>query len=270
MPQLEVDRIYCGDALKVLKTFPDNSIQMAITSPPYNIGIKYDIYKDDREYKQYLDWLREIWMELYRVLARGGRFALNIAPTSIADFRPVHHDTARDLRDIGFRMRAEIVWYKQNIYKRTAWGSWRSPSNPHILPSWEYVMIFHKGDWKLDGDQKTADVTAEEFEKYSDGFWDIKPETQRNDHPAPFPEELVYRLIKFYTYRDNVVLDPFGGTGTVALVALKTGRHFIHIDISEKYCQTTCERLKAYLFPEQLGKRLDLIDFKLPKIVYAT
>ena len=268
MPRLEVDRIHSGDALKVLKTFPANSIQMAMTSPPYNIGIRYDVYEDDRRYKAYLAWLKKIWIELYRVLGRGGRFALNIAPTSIANFRPVHHDTARDLRDIGFRMRTEIIWYKQNIRKRTAWGSWRSPSNAHILPSWEYVMIFHKRDWKLRGDRKKADITAKEFLKCSDGFWKIQPETRRKDHPAPFPEELVYRLIKFYTYRDNVVLDAFGGTGIVALVALKTGRHFIHIDISKKYCWRTHARLKAYLSSKRVRKRPSLVNFKLAKIVY--
>jgi DNA modification methylase len=165
-------------------------------------------------------------------------------------------------------MRTEIIWYKQNIRKRTAWGSWRSPFNPHILPSWEYVMIFHKRDWKLRGDRKKADITAKEFLKCSDGFWKIQPETRRKDHPAPFPEELVYRLIKFYTYRDNVVLDAFGGTGIVALVALKTGRHFIHIDISKKYCWRTHARLKAYLSSERVRKRPSLVNFKLAKIVY--
>jgi DNA modification methylase len=157
------------------------------------------------------------------------------------------------------------MWYKQNIRKRTAWGSWKSPSNPHILPSWEYVMIFHKRDWKLRGDRKKADITAKEFLKCSDGFWEIKPVTRRKDHPAPFPEELVYRLIKFYTYRDNVVLDPFGGTGTVALVALKTGRHFIHIDISKKYCRRTHARLKRYLSSKHARKLPVLSTSSLPR-----
>jgi DNA modification methylase len=239
-----VNRIVHGDALQVLKRIPSNSIHMAITSPPYNIGVNYDTYKDDLEYGAYLGWLKEIWKQTKRVLVDGGRFALNIAPTSISSFRPVHHDTANDLRDIGMIMRTEIIWYKQSMRKRTAWGSWKSPSNPHIIPSWEYVMVFSKNSWRLDGEPDKADILPHEFETYSDGFWHIPPERVRNGHPAPFPEDLVYRLIKFYTYRENVVLDMFGGTGTVAYVAMKTGRKYIHIDISEDYCETALKRLE--------------------------
>jgi DNA modification methylase len=207
-------------------------------------------------------------------LVEGGRFALNIAPTSIKDFRPIHYDMARQLRDLGFIMRTEILWYKQTMRRRTAWGSWKSPRNPHIVPSWEYVLVFSKGSWTLEGNKLDADITGEEFIKFSDGVWQIPPETRgrqpflnslypprsrkseiRNPkhetnlkskialHPAPFPEELIYRLIKFYSYKDNVVLDPFGGTGTVAAVAARTGRHFVHIDRSAKYCAAAGKRL---------------------------
>jgi DNA modification methylase len=246
-----VNRIILGDALQVLKRIPSGSIHMAITSPPYNIGVNYDTYKDDLEYDAYLKWLKDIWKETMRVLVDGGRLALNIAPTSISNFRPVHHDSARDLRDIGMIMRAEIVWYKQSMSaKRTAWGSWRSPSNPHIIPSWEYVMVFSKNRWRLDGKPEDADILAHEFEKFSDGFWYIPPERVRNGHPAPFPEELVRRLIKFYTYRENIVLDMFGGTGTVAYVAMETGRRFVHIDISPEYCETAIKRLENFMKPQ--------------------
>ena len=149
--------------------------------------------------------------------------------------------------------------------RRTAWGSWKSPRNPHIVPSWEYVLVFSKESWTLDGNKQDADIAGEEFIQFSDGFWQIAPETRgrqpflkslykprrgrkapqtnQDGHPAPFPEELIYRLIKFYSYRGNVVLDPFGGTGTVAVVAKKTGRHFIHVDVSKKYCRIAAERL---------------------------
>src|SRR5258708_25020478 len=111
--------------------------------------------------------------------------------------------------------------------RRTAWGSWKSPSNPHIIPSWEYVLVFNKNGWGLSGEKEKADITADEFKRYSDGFWYIPPQSQRRGHPAPFPEELIYRLIKFYTYKGNTVLDMFGGTGTVAVVAYKNNRHFV-------------------------------------------
>lgn len=249
------DQIICGDCRNVLRKLPVDSVHLAITSPPYNVGLDYDGHNDRMSYDKYLAWLEPVWRELERVLVPGGRFALNIAPTSIKDFKPVHYDMARQLRDLGFIMRTEILWYKQTMRRRTAWGSWKSPRNPHIVPSWEYVLVFSKGSWTLDGNKLDADITGDEFMRCSDGFWEIRPETkgrqpfrtkQKTDaHPAPFPEELIYRLIKFYSYRDNVVLDPFGGTGTVAAVAKKTGRHFVHIDVSRKYCEIARKRLET-------------------------
>ena len=270
------DRLVCGDCRGVLRVMPDECVHLAITSPPYNVGLDYDGHNDRMTYDAYLAWLLPVWRELRRVLVPGGRFALNIAPTSIKDFKPIHYDMARQLRDLGFLMRTEIIWYKQTMRRRTAWGSWKSPSNPHILPSWEYVLVFSKGSWKMPGNRRDADITGEEFIKFSDGFWQIPPETRGRQpflkslypargkpknvkrgaksegHPAPFPEELIYRLIKFYSYRGNVVLDPFGGTGTVAVVAKKTSRHFIHIDSSKKYCQIAARRLATTSTPAQL------------------
>lgn len=269
------DQIICGDARAVLHALPSRCIHLAITSPPYNVGLQYDAHDDKMPYDEYLKWLVPFWKELHRVLVPGGRFALNIAPTSIKDFRPVHYHMARDLMKLGFIMRTEILWYKQVMRRRTAWGSFRRPSNPHIIPSWEYVLVFSKGSWDLPGDKADADITSEEFIKFSDGFWQIPPETRgrqpfldslypprrkgrdsqeaaerqaagkKEGHPAPFPEELIYRLIKFYSYRGNVVLDPFGGIGTVATVAHRTGRHYVHLDLSKKYCAVAAERVTA-------------------------
>ena len=245
-PNFGFNRIITGDCLEVMAQIPDNTVHFAVTSPPYNVGIEYDKHFDKLDYSVYRNWLKTVWTETKRILAPGGRFALNIAPTGIKDFKPIHYDMARDLMDIGMIMRTEILWYKQTIYKRTAWGSWKSPSNPHIMPSWEYVLVFSNDSWKLEGNPQDADIMAEEFKDFSDGFWYIPPETNRNGHPAPFPEELIYRLIKFYTYRGNIVLDMFGGTGTVALVAHKTGRQYLHIDISEEYNEIAKQRLNDY------------------------
>ncbi len=261
------DRIIHGNALEVLGAMPKESVHLAITSPPYNVGLDYDTHHDSMPYEKYLKWIAPFWKQVARVLVNGGRFALNVAPTSIKDFRPIHYDMARQLRDLGLIMRTEILWYKQTMRRRTAWGSFRSPSNPHIIPSWEYVLVFSKGAWKLEGERGYSDITSKEFIEFSDGFWRIHPETKKRQpfmkslyesktrknpdkikkdaHPAAFPEKLIYRLIKFYTYRNNVVLDPFGGTGTVAAVAKRTGRSFVHVDVSGKYCEIAKERLKA-------------------------
>ncbi|HTS15936.1 MAG TPA: site-specific DNA-methyltransferase [Verrucomicrobiae bacterium] len=214
--RLQIDQIRCGDCREQLKRLPRESVHLAITSRPYNVGLACDGRDDRMSYDKDLAWTLPVWCELYRILVEGGRFALNIAPTRIKDFRPIHYDMARQLRQLGLIMRTEIIWNKQTMRRRTAWGSWKSPRNPHIIPRWEYVLIFSRGTWTLEGNK---------------------------GHPAPFPEELIYRLIKFYSYRGNVVLDPFGGTGTVAVVAKKTGRHFIHIDLSRKFCQIAAKRL---------------------------
>jgi DNA modification methylase len=239
------DRIVKGDAREVLESLPTGSVHLAVTSPPYNVKIPYRGYTDDLPPAEYLNWLKEVWRALHRVLVPGGRFVLNVAPTSIKDFRPIHHDLSRDLRELGYIMRTEIIWYKQTMGRRTAWGSWRSPSNPHIVPSWEYVLVFSKDQWKLEGDPKAVDISAREFEQFSDGFWQIPPERRRNGHPAPFPEALIERLVKFYSYRGNVVLDMFGGTGTVAAVARRLGRHYLNIDSSEEYCRIAAKRVRA-------------------------
>ena len=260
------DRVICGDSHAILDALPAESVHLAITSPPYNVGLEYDGHNDRMPYDQYLAWLVPFWRQLQRVLVPGGRFALNIAPTSIKDFKPIHYDMAAQLRGLGFIMRTEIIWYKQTMRRRTAWGSFRRPSNPHIIPSWEYVLVFSKGTWELPGNPAEADIAGDEFIKFSDGFWHIKPETAgrqpflkslyppgrgrkspaaKEGHPAPFPEELIYRLIKFYSYKGNVVLDPFGGTGTVAAVAARTRRHYVHLDLSAKYCQVAAQRVAA-------------------------
>lgn len=238
------NQFLCGDVLEMIKKIPDNSIHFAVTSPPYNVGKDYDNHNDKMSHQAYLEWLNKVWIETERVLVNGGRFAINIAPTGIRDFVPIHHDYIEQMKKIGMKFRTEILWYKQTMLKRTAWGSFKSPANPHIVPSWEYVLIFTKGENRLDGDQKMADITKEEFMKFSDGFWKIKPETQRKGHPAPFPEELIYRLVKFYSYKGNNILDMFGGTGTVAVIAKRTGRNFVHIDISPQYCKVAKDRVE--------------------------
>ncbi|MCI4330244.1 MAG: site-specific DNA-methyltransferase [Thermoplasmata archaeon] len=241
-----LDRIVRADVLDELRRVPGSSVHMVVTSPPYNVGIEYSDYDDKRQYSEYRAWLSEVWKECFRVLKRGGRLALEVAPTGIAEFVPLHHDLSRDIRAAKFTHRAEILWAKQNMSApRTAWGSWKSPRHPHVIPSWEYVEVFHKQSWKLEGDPSTIDISPEEFRDWSDGVWEIPPDTRRvAGHPATFPEQLIRQLLLFFTYRGNTIMDPFGGTGTVAAVAKANGRHFIHIDQSEKYCHAAEDRVR--------------------------
>jgi len=240
----------------------DNSVHLIITSPPYNVGINYDTHADNKPYQEYLDWLTAVFVQLKDKLVDGGRLCINIAPTGVKNFTPIHHDLITNLRKNGYTFVGEILWYKQNIKSRTAWGSFGSPRRPYVLPSWEYVYVLQKGTHLTEhiksiktrgaphayGKQQPLgrpDITNEEFVKFTDGFWDIKPEHARKGHPVPFPEDLIYRLIKLYSYPGNTVLDPFGGSGTVAAVCAKTGRDSIYVDISENYFRQAQTRIQS-------------------------
>lgn len=228
---------HIGDRLDVMRSIDNESIDMIITSPPYNVGKPYKNHDDLMSYEAYLEFLNETWLASKSVLKTGGRIAINI-PSITADgsYQPLFADVINQMRAIGFLMRCDIIWNKGHISKRTAWGSWQSPSNPHVVQPYEFILVFSKGTKKHTGDKKLIDIEKKEFIEFSNAMWDIYPETRLSKkHPAPFPEELVYRLLKFYTYKNDVVLDMFGGSGTVARVAKKTGRNFIYIDNCKDY-----------------------------------
>jgi DNA modification methylase len=144
--------------------------------------------------------------------------------------------------------KGEILWEKNNYNcKYTSWGSWRSPSNPYLKYTWEFLEVFCKGTLKKPGDPSLADISAEEFKKWVLGRWSIAPEKDMKvyGHPAMFPEELVSRVLKLFSFRGDVVLDPFNGAGTTTLVAGRLGRRYIGVDISPEYCRIARERLAA-------------------------
>lgn len=242
-----IERFLLGDRLELMRDLEDGSIDMIITSPPYNVNKQYKNHNDLLPYEKYLHFLMETWKESKRVLKTGGRIAINITSmTCDGEWKCLYNDVINQMKELGFIMRCDILWYKQSMSKRTAWGSWVSPSNPHVIQPYEFVFVFSKDTKLHKGRKEDIDISKEEFVKFSDAFWDIKAETTLSKkHPAPFPPELVYRLIKFYTYRNDVVLDMFGGTGTVASVAQKTGRQFIYMDNCEEYLQYAKERTLA-------------------------
>lgn len=238
-------RCFNGDTM--VDNIPKKSIHLIITSPPYNVGIDYDTHSDNMEYNDYIKWLTDVFLFYKDKLVDGGRLCINIAPTGIKNFTPIHHDLITNLRTRGYRFVTEIIWYKQNRTARTAWGSFCSPSAPYVLPSWEYIYVLQNGD-KFSEDKK-SDITKAEFMKFIDGFWSIKPESKKRGHPVPFPEELVYRLIKLYTYPGDVVCDPFGGSGTVATVAKENKRDFLYRELSSEYFETAMKRIYGETVP---------------------
>lgn len=243
-----VNKIICGDSEEILKKFPDNFVDIIITSPPYNFGLEYkeDKNKDALYWQDYFDKLNIIWQECYRVLKPAGRFCVNIQPL-FSDYMPTHHIVSKQLLELGLLWKAEILWEKHNYNcKYTAWGSWKSPSMPYLKYTWEFIEIFCKESHKKEGDLNKIDITGDEFKKWVYAKWDIAPESnmKKYNHPAMFPEELVVRLLKLFSYQDDIVLDPFNGVGTTTLVAYKLKRRHIGIDVSEEYCKTAEERLK--------------------------
>jgi len=255
-----VNRIICGDSETVLKDFPDNSIDIIVTSPPYNFGLEYkeDVNKDSLYWQDYFDKLNKILKECCRVLKPSGRLCINIQPL-FSDYMPTHHIISKQLMDFGLLWKAEILWDKHNYNcKYTAWGSWKSPSMPYFKYTWEFIEVFCKESHKKEGSEDKIDITGDEFKKWVYAKWDIAPEgnMKKFNHPAMFPEELVIRLLKLFSYQGDIVLDPFNGVGTTTLVAYKLDRKYIGIDISEDYCKTAEERLK------QEQSQMSLFSFK--------
>jgi len=251
-----IDKIICGNSENVLQTFPDNFVDIIVTSPPYNFGLEYkdDKNKDAIYWQDYFDKLNRIWKECFRVLKPGGRFCVNVQPL-FSDYMPTHHIISKQLLELGLLWKAEILWEKHNYNcKYTAWGSWKSPSMPYLKYTWEFIEVFCKESHKKQGDIDKIDITGDQFKKWVYAKWDIAPESnmKKYNHPAMFPEELVTRLLKLFSYQDDIVLDPFNGVGTTTLVAHKLERRYIGIDISREYCNTAEKRLKN----EQRQKRL--------------
>ncbi len=243
--KLPINKIICGDCLEVMKDWPDNCIDLVVTSPPYNVGVKYDKYEDIMPYEDWLDWLDLVWDECLRILVKGGRICINCNDTGRNPYYPSHCDIASRMRRKWYMM-GIIVWDKKSNLSNTAWGSWKSPSSPSLRGRQEYIIvagkdgkILHKENGIKDryGNREFLDLTTE--------IWSFIPQTNNRIHPASFPVELPRRAIKLYSYRNATILDPFCGSGTTCVAAKMLGRQYIGIDISEKYCNISRKRLKG-------------------------
>jgi len=250
-----INKIYCGDALKILKTFPNNFIHLTVTSPPYNVGMNYGV-NDRKDYYEYLNYMKKVFKEIYRITIKGGRLAINL-PSSILQSTKSHVaymslDYVLFLREIGWINREWITWIKtpkgEIPKKSTAWGSWCSPSCPYLRDASEFILVMDKEGHKRIDKKGKNDITSKEFLKFTSNCWYFPPETNRW-HPAPFPEELPYRLIKLYTWENDIVLDPFIGSGTTAVVAKKLKRKYIGIEINNKFVEYAKNRISQnFLF----------------------
>jgi site-specific DNA-methyltransferase (adenine-specific) len=241
LPKKYLNKFIGGSAENMIE-LPNNSIHLMITSPPYNVSKEYD---NDLSLKEYLQLLENSFKETYRVLVNGGRACINVANLGRKPYIPLSDYISKIMLDIGFNMRGEIIWNKAaSASPSTAWGSWLSAANPILRDIHEYILVFSKGDYNRIGKGKYNTITKEQFMDWTKSIWTMNAERARRiGHPAPFPEELPYRLIQLYSFKDDIILDPFMGSGTTAVSAIKSERNFVGYDISQEYIDLAEKRI---------------------------
>jgi DNA modification methylase len=240
-----LNKLFCKSSER-MDELPANSVHLMVTSPPYNVGKDYD---QDLSIKEYRGLLKQVFKETFRVLVFGGRACINIANLGRKPYIPLHSYIIEDMHELGFLMRGEIIWNKAaSSGISTAWGSWQSASNPTLRDIHEYVLIFSKGTFYRSSNNKENTITKEEFLTFTKSTWDFPAESAtRTGHPAPFPIELPYRCIQLYTFKGEVVLDPFCGIGSTCIAAIKSGRHFVGYDVSSEYVEIANRRINHLL-----------------------
>jgi len=244
IPAQFLNQIFCASSERMAE-LPDSSVHLIVTSPPYNVGKEYD---QDLTLDEYLAFLLRVWREVHRALVPGGRACINVANLGRKPYIPLHAFIIQDMLQAGFLMRGEIIWNKAaSASPSTAWGSWRSASNPTLRDVHEYILVFSKGVFRrkrLEG--KVDTISREQFLEWTKSVWSFQAESAKKvGHPAPFPMELPYRLTQLYTYAGEVVLDPFMGSGQTALAAIQAGRNFVGYEIDDGYVRLAQERLET-------------------------
>jgi len=240
---------------------PDSSIALVVTSPPYFAGKEYEATMGEghvpASYVEYLEMLRDVFAECWRVLEPGGRIAVNVANLGRKPYRSLAGDIVTILQnDLGYLLRGEIVWIKgAGLNSSCAWGSYASASNPVLRDLTERIVVASKGRFgrALTKRQREAKglpfedtIAPEEFRELTLDTWRFAPESARRvGHPAPFPVELPRRCIELFTFRGDTVLDPFGGVGSVAVAAINTGRHYVCVDADPEYVAKARARVDA-------------------------
>lgn len=235
------NKIYCKSS-ENMEEIPDNSIAFAVTSPPYNASKDYD---EDLSLDEYLGLISRVGREIYRVLRPGGRYAINIANLGRKPYIPLTAFFYQVHLELKFLPMGEIIWQKaKGASGSTAWGSWMSAKSPRLRDLHEYILIFAKHSFSRP-DRGESDIEKEDFMSGTLSVWEIPPESaKRVGHPAPFPVALIEKLIKLYSYKGDVVLDPFIGSGTSAIAAINTKRNFVGYDLSQEYVDLAVHRIK--------------------------
>jgi len=225
----------------------DESVDLVITSPPYNVDIQYNSHKDDVTYADYLEFSRKWMTRCFDWLKADGRFCLNIPlDKNKGGQQSVGADLTTIAKGVGFHYHSTVIWNEGNISRRTAWGSWKSASAPFVIAPVELIIVLYKDRWKKTSGSRISDIERDDFLEWTNGLWSFNGESKKRiGHPAPFPLELPRRCIKLFSYVDDIVLDPFSGSGTTALAAVENNRRGIGIDVDKKYCELARKRILA-------------------------
>jgi len=238
-----INKVFCKSS-EDMAELQDNSVHLMVTSPPYNVGKEYD---ENLSLKEYRELLTHVFKETYRVLVPGGRACINVANLGRKPYIPLHSYIIEDMQSIGFLMRGEILWDKgSSASPSTAWGTYLKANNPVLRDVHEYILVFCKDTFtRLNPQKRKSTISKEEFLEFTKSVWRFAAErASKVGHPAPFPVELPYRLIQLYTFEGEIVLDPFAGSGTTCIAALKTKRKFVAYDTDKKYCDLAEKRIK--------------------------
>lgn len=238
-----INEIFNEDCVLTLDRMEDDLLDLTITSPPYNVDLKYINYDDNRSMENYLEWLTVIFSKIYAKTKTGGRCVINIGDQKNGQIS-LHTEIINLMNKIGWLNFSIIIWNKNTCNARTAWGSYQSPSQPSFPRPFEYILIFAKKQLNLNF-KAITDLSKKEFADWSYGLWAIKPETKKIDHPAPFPIDIPKRCMKMLSWVDSIVYDPFMGSGTTAIACKITNRKYIGSEISNEYCQISENRLKS-------------------------
>lgn len=252
VPSENLNKIFCKSS-ENMDELPDNSVHLMITSPPYNVKKDYD---DDLTLDEYRELLRNVFQETYNKLVPGGRACINVANLGRKPYIPLHSYIIEDMLEIGFFMRGEIIWNKaSSASPSTAWGSWMSASNPVLRDIHEYILVFSKDSFSRSKtrNKKENTIQKEQFLEWTKSVWTFPAVSARSiGHPAPFPEELPYRLIQLYSFKDDIILDPFCGSATTCISAHKSQRNFVGYDNEPEYVDLANERLNAVMSQTEL------------------
>ena len=226
-----------------MQELENNCVSLTITSPPYNIGKDSDLDLSDNEYWK---MMKNIFLETFRVTESGGRVVVNVANLGRKPYIPFSKYFTELLIDIGFIMRGEIIWQKsKGANANFAWGSWMSASNPVIRDIHEYCLVFSKDSFKKSSKGEST-IEKEEFMESTLSIWNINPaRAKKIGHPAPFPVELPQKFINLYSYKDDLILDPFIGSGTTAIAAKNLKRNFVGYEIEKEYIDIANKRLET-------------------------